>query len=295
MNVILLTKRRQAPLYLVQAKFITLFILGLSLILGAAGYAGYWAGTVGWQGEAATQRHTLQSIAQSTAQGLDALTSRIGQLQSHMIRLDALGQRLTEVANLDSGEFDFQDPPAQGGLDVPLKVQTMDIPELLQAIDDLGRRIDDRSQQLGVLETLLMNRHLQKQVHPSGRPVHSGWISSYFGRRVDPFTGRLAFHEGIDFASKRGTPILAVATGVVTYAGKRYGYGNLVQIKHGNGYMTRYGHCEKILVKVGQQVKKGQRIALMGSTGRSTGPHVHFEVLRNGKEVNPAKYIQAAR
>ena len=141
---------------------------------------------------------------------------------------------------------------------------------------------------------MMMNRNLQAEVMPAGRPVTHGWLSSYFGMRTDPFTGHRAFHTGLDFAGKLGSDVVAVAAGVVTYAGKRSGYGNLVEINHGNGYSTRYGHNSKILVNVGQTIKKGQVIAKMGSTGRSTGPHVHFEVLINGHAVNPKKYIQAS-
>lgn len=295
MKLILVSHRRQTPVHISPVKFTT--IVGLIMLVFGAGllYAGYQFGLFIWKDDIAKQRQALAEISQSTEQGLNALTARMGQLQSHMIRLDALGQRLTEQANLDNGEFDFQDPPAQGGPEIPAVVQQMDVPDLLASMEQLGKRIDDRAQQLNVLESLMMNRHLQKQVRPSGRPVKSGWISSYFGRRVDPFTGRMSFHPGIDFAGKKGSAVLAVASGVVVYSGKRYGYGNLVQINHGNGYATRYGHCMKLLVKVGDKVKKGQEIALMGSTGRSTGPHVHFEVLHNGRAVNPARYVQASR
>ena len=140
-----------------------------------------------------------------------------------------------------------------------------------------------------------MSRNLENEVFPAGRPVEKGWISSYYGMRSDPFTGRPEFHKGMDFAGKQGSDIVAVGGGMVTWAGKRYGYGNMVEITHGNGYVTRYGHLEKIVVEVGQAVKKGQLIATLGSTGRSTGPHVHFEVIENGKTVNPLKFIQASR
>ncbi|HET7676060.1 MAG TPA: M23 family metallopeptidase [Gammaproteobacteria bacterium] len=137
-----------------------------------------------------------------------------------------------------------------------------------------------------------MHRNLHQEMQPSGRPVKGGWISSYFGRRVDPITGRMGFHPGIDFAGKLGSPVHAVAAGVVTWAGPWFGYGNLVEIDDGSGYATRYGHNEKILVKVGQTVAKGQVISLMGSTGHSTGPHVHLEVLYHGREINPLKFVR---
>ena len=141
-----------------------------------------------------------------------------------------------------------------------------------------------------MLETLLMDRSLRERLMPSGRPISKGWLSSNFGKRADPFTGKQEYHKGVDFAGKEGADVLAVGDGVVTWSSKRSGYGNLVEINHGNGYVTRYGHNKSNTVEVGETVKKGQQIALIGSTGRSTGPHVHFEVLRNGKQVNPAKF-----
>ena len=157
-------------------------------------------------------------------------------------------------------------------------------------LDDLGTEMEDREQKLSVLETLLMSRSLRERVMPSGRPIEEGWLSSKYGKRNDPFTGKQDFHKGLDFAGKKGSAVMAVGDGVVTWSGKRTGYGNLVEISHGNGYVTRYGHNQSHLVEMGETVKKGQQIALMGSSGRSTGPHVHFEVLRDGKTVNPAKY-----
>ena len=171
----------------------------------------------------------------------------------------------------------------------------MPVSDFVHSLNELSAQLDDRTKQLQVLESMMMNHNLQKEVKPTGRPVTRGWLSSYFGRRTDPFTGRWAFHSGIDFAGKMDSDIIAVAAGVVTYSGPRNGYGNLVQINHGNGYSTRYGHCDHILVKVGTTVKKGEVIAKMGTTGRSTGPHVHFEVLKNGHAIDPKRFIQASR
>ncbi|HEY9050177.1 MAG TPA: M23 family metallopeptidase, partial [Gammaproteobacteria bacterium] len=123
-------------------------------------------------------------------------------------------------------------------------------------------------------------------------PITRGWISSYYGMRTNPFTGKLQFHKGMDFASKSGSEVQAVAGGVITWSGKRYNYGNMVEVNHGNGYVTRYAHNKENLVKVGDTVKKGQAVASMGSTGRSTGPHVHFEVLKDGRQINPLKFVQ---
>jgi len=158
----------------------------------------------------------------------------------------------------------------------------------------LGTQLDDREAQLGVLQNVLSNQNLSDRVYPKGRPVLSGYMSSYFGRRTDPFTGKPANHQGVDFAGKAGAEIIAVADGVVTWSSDRYGFGNLVEINHGNGYSTRYAHNEENLVAVGEEVRKGQTVALMGDTGRATGPNLHFEVLRNGQRVNPANFIRQA-
>jgi murein DD-endopeptidase MepM/ murein hydrolase activator NlpD len=158
-------------------------------------------------------------------------------------------------------------------------------------IASLDKQLSSREEQLAVLEEVIMNRQLRSKSKPRGRPITKGWTSSYFGKRADPFTGKIAMHKGMDFAGKEGSNIVAVANGVVTWAGDRYGYGNLVEINHGNGYTTRYGHNAKLLVKAGDSVEKGQVISKMGSTGRSTGPHVHFEVLKNDRQINPAKFV----
>jgi murein DD-endopeptidase MepM/ murein hydrolase activator NlpD len=241
------------------------------------------------------QRETLAGLSQTADQNIDALALRIGDLNANVIRLNALGSRLTGMAKLDDGEFDFASPPAVGGpVDEDLTIAEGEgqLPDLLANIDVMAATLDNQEQQLAALEGLMLNRKLNERVSPSGRPVKSGWISSYFGRRTDPINGKSATHRGVDFAGKYGNEVIAVGDGVVSWSGDRYGFGNMVEIKHGNGYVTRYGHNQANLVAVGDQVKQGQTIALMGSTGRSTGPHVHFEVWRNGQAVDPAKYIR---
>jgi len=208
-----------------------------------------------------------------------------------LLRLDALGEHLTEVANLRKGEFDFGLPPAMGGPaggDLGDTYQRLDF---MKALDQLMMEIEGKEQQLEVLDSLLANRRIQDDVFLAGRPIDRGWMSSRYGRRTDPFTGRLAWHKGVDFAGKMNSPINAVASGVVTWSGDRHGYGEMVEINHGGGYSTRYAHNTENLVNVGDIVRKGQDIALMGSSGRSTGPHVHFEVFKDGRAVDPAKYI----
>jgi murein DD-endopeptidase MepM/ murein hydrolase activator NlpD len=248
-----------------------------------------------WQDEMDVQRDEIATARLKVNEDVDALALRLGELQAKVIRLDALGERLTEVAKLDKGEFDFSTQPAVGGPKEDSAVESMPVPEFIQTLEALNRQVDDRAQQLGLLESMLMSRSLQDEVLPAGRPIKRGWISSYFGMRTDPFTGRREHHKGVDLAGKAGSEVIAVGAGVVTWAGSRYGYGNLVEVNHGNGYSTRYGHNESVLVAVGDTVRKGQALSLMGSTGRSTGPHVHFEVRYKGKTVDPKKYILAGR
>jgi len=278
--------------------------LVLTAITAFAGY--YVGGSTGnsqrsedmarqWQNDIDQQRKELSRLQQSAQDNVHAMAMRLGQMQAQVIRMEALGQRLVKMANLDSGEFDFEKIPAQGGPESMGKQSTIESSDFLAALDRFSRQLEDRNSQLQVLETMLMNRSLQAEVLPEGRPITQGWLSSRYGMRTDPFSGKQDFHAGIDFAGKGGSDVVATASGIVTWAGARSGYGNLVEINHGNGYTTRYGHNREIVVKTGDAVKKGQIIGAMGSTGRSTGPHVHFEVLRNGRTVNPAKYIQAAR
>ncbi|MBT8080288.1 MAG: M23 family metallopeptidase [Gammaproteobacteria bacterium] len=239
------------------------------------------------------QRNAIAVTRQQTEDTLDALAIRLGQMNARVIRLDALGRRLTEMAELSDGEFDFASEPAMGGPEEPAAAgSSIAVPELVVAMQDLDSQLDNRESQLEVLESVLMNQNLSERVYPAGRPVKSGWMSSYFGRRTDPFTGKPANHRGVDFAGKEGAEVIAVADGVVTWSASRYGYGELVEINHGNGYATRYAHNSANLVTVGDVVRKGQTVALMGDTGRATGPNLHFEVLHRGQRVDPVKFIR---
>lgn len=247
-----------------------------------------------FRGQLDDQQKVIDSTLKKYQEDMNAMALRLGQMQAHVVRLDAVGKRLIKMANLDRGEFDFAKSPARGGPSVAPE-EDVDVTEFKKTLAKLSQQLADRTEQLEVLESLILNRKLQKEVFPSGWPIKKGWVSSYFGMRTDPFSGRRARHEGIDFAGRDGSPIISVAAGVVSFSGKRYGYGTVVEINHGNGYVTRYAHNKKNLVNVGDRVKKGQTLALMGSSGRSTGPHTHFEVLKDGQVVNPAKYIQAVR
>jgi len=216
---------------------------------------------------------------------------RLAMMQARLVRLDAVGERITTIANLDEGEFNFSQPVAIGGPSTGYS-EPYTPAGFMQAVDQLERQLEDRQQQLEILEGLMTDRKIQSDVFIAGRPLEKGWIASRFGRRPDPFTGQLTFHAGIDFTTGRaGSEINTVAAGVVTWAGPRSDYGLMVEVNHGNGFTTRYAHSEKLLVEVGDIVMKGQNIALVGSTGRSTGPHVHFEVYKNGRVVDPASYI----
>ncbi|MEM7565510.1 MAG: M23 family metallopeptidase [Pseudomonadota bacterium] len=246
-----------------------------------------------WKADVQRQQVQLEHIREETDADVDALASRIGLLQAHVMRLDALGRKLVHMASIEKGEFDFDSTPALGGPEVVNNI-SLQQDELTQAIDQLSYELENRENQLVVLENLVLDENLQKEVQPSGRPIVSGWISSYYGMRTHPISGRREMHKGIDFAGKQGGPVIAVAKGVVTYSGKRWGYGNVIDIAHGNGYTTRYAHNSRLLVSVGDTVEKGFQIAEIGSSGRSTGPHVHFEVLKNGREINPVKFIRAS-
>jgi len=237
------------------------------------------------------QKSEISELKARLQERVDAMAIRIAQLDAHVIRIDALGKRLTDMAKIDHREFNFDDEPPTGGPEGDDDGVSQQIPDITASLARLEQRVDLRDAQLSALENVIMARDLSDAIHPEGRPVTEGFISSYFGERDDPFTGHEAFHKGVDFAGSAGASVVAVAAGVVTWAGDRAGYGSLVEINHGKGYVTRYAHNESVLVSVGQTVTRGQQIALMGSTGRSTGPHVHFEVLRNGRQVNPLSFI----
>lgn len=241
--------------------------------------------------ELADQRRELADSEAQSQRQVEAFSLKLAEMQARLVRLDALGDRLTAMAGLDDGEFDFSTPPALGG-PAEKPGEPMDSPGLSSLLRSLDVQLENREQQLSVLEALLVNREFAEQSTVSGRPVDAGWVSSGFGYRTDPFTGRRAWHNGVDFPGKTGTEVVAVAAGVVTWSGVHKGYGNLVEINHGEGFITRYAHNQENKVSVGDLVEKGQVVAAMGSTGRSTGAHVHFEVYKNGRAVDPATYIR---
>ncbi|MEH6671136.1 M23 family metallopeptidase [Halopseudomonas sp.] len=233
---------------------------------------------------------TSEAASEGSQAQLAHMTQQLARLQTRLSRLDALGERLTELAELSDGEFDFSSEPGLGGPELRNKSMSQET-DVQEVIDRLADRIDNRTQQMKLLEQLIMNRSVDSNAMLDFVPVQEGYVSSSFGRRSDPITGRIAMHTGTDFSAPRGTPIFAVGAGVVTFSGRNGAYGNMVEISHGDGYKTRYAHAHELKVEKGDLVSKGQQIATVGSTGRSTGPHLHFEVYRNGMAVNPARYI----
>ncbi len=241
------------------------------------------------------QQNDLNALHGQADDHLAALALQLGDLQARATRIEALGERLTEVGKLADGEFDFRAGPALGG---PLEgegVQNIGYLPLDEALTDLDIRLASRESELQMLGELLASGQVEAILKPTGRPVKSGWLSSGCCQRIDPFTGKKSRHMGIDFSGQAGSDVIAVASGVVTWSGPRDQYGNAVDIDHGNGYVTRYAHNQENLVAVGDRVEAGDTIALMGSTGRSTAPHVHFEVLKEGLRVDPTRFVRNAR
>ena len=310
MNIIILNNQRGQSRALHLPRRLPWLLAGVLVVIPAAVGMGAWhlmqwlndplisAGTARvWDNELRQQREQLKSLEQRSNEELRALTLRLADVQARLVRLDALGERLVDVAGIRADEFDFGSPPAMGGPESPEDAAgaSFQPPTHAQALEELVLALDRREQQLNILEDLLNNRHQERQASLAGRPVSRGWMSSRFGYRTDPFNGQRAMHKGVDFAGKEGSEIVATASGVVTYSGERWGYGLMVEINHGNGLSTRYGHARELLVNPGDIVKPGQIIARMGSSGRSTGPHVHYEVLKNGRQVNPHPYIYRPR
>ncbi len=307
MNIIFLNssrgQTRSLPLSRVHLLILVMLLFFLPIALGVGSYfLSAWlkppivsADIVGkWQESLQEQKQGVKEMTESAEGQLTALTVKMAQMQARLLRLDALGEHITELAKLREGEFDFSESPAMGGPESFDLGEAYEKPDFLAMLDELTHELEQKEAQLEVLGSLVANRKLKKDVFLAGRPIEWGWMSSRYGRRTDPFTGRLAWHKGVDFAGKEGSSVVAVAAGVVTWSGDRHGYGEMVEINHGGGYVTRYGHNKENLVQVGEIVHKGHVIAKMGSTGRSTGPHVHFEVFKNGRAENPAKYINRA-
>ncbi|HLM53618.1 MAG TPA: M23 family metallopeptidase [Pseudoxanthomonas sp.] len=240
------------------------------------------------QAKSERQQLELEEVRRGAQQEINAMAARLGELQAQANRLNALGERLTRIGQLEDGEFDFDEPVGVGGNDDSFDMTPRDLSE---GVDRLEQQFAASGQQLSVLESLLFNRALDKNATPSRMPIMGSYITSGFGGRADPFGGGGQYHKGIDFKANVGDPVLAVADGVVAFAGVKGGYGYVVDVDHGNGYVTRYAHNSRLAVREGDLVRVGQEVAKAGSTGRSTGAHVHFEVWENGRVVNPRKFL----
>jgi murein DD-endopeptidase MepM/ murein hydrolase activator NlpD len=226
-------------------------------------------------------------------ENLNAMAVKLGQMQAQLMRLDALGERLSTLAGLKPGEFRFNEAPGRGGALSSIPPQDFSIAEFNRQLDQLSRQMENRSDSLGILESQLFDAKVKKKLMPTIPPVDAAYSASSYGWRIDPFNGMLAMHEGVDFPVDIGTPVFAAAGGVVIYSGPHPQYGFLVEIDHGNDFTTRYAHCSRVLVREGEVVQRGSKIAESGSTGRATGPHLHFEVRYRSVAQNPIRFLQA--
>ncbi len=302
MQIIFLSRRRQS-VHLRLPHVLFWLTSGLGLCAIALITLGYTLGAHETQQQTAdralVELRTLLRQAQDTVaqvrsdqdSHLNALGLRVAGIQARMMRIDALGERMVRIGGLNQAEFDFSVIPAMGGN--PAETGTaQSIGDIRNDLDQMSALLADREHKLAALESYWLNRDLLQAAFPSGRPVQQGWVSSRFGARTDPINGYRSHHKGMDFAAQTGTPIHTVAAGIVQRAGTMRGFGNVVEISHADGYSTLYAHNQKNLVRRGDIVRKGQVVALLGSSGRSSGPHVHFEVRKDGKPVNPHRYIQ---
>lgn len=305
MDIILVSNKfaKARSVTLTKMHLIVLAVLGMVLFVGAVLSAEYVIvrlqpnrisnGLRVWL--AAAQQEEQRQQQAYMRESLDTMAKRLGQMQAQLLRLDTLGGRLAKMAGMKPQEFSFEQAPAQGGPYLPAPMQAdVSLTNMEQQLANLSGLLGDRGDKLVALETLLMQNSLNQRLLPSVAPITDGWYSSNFGWRVDPFTGKNAMHEGVDFMVQAGTPIYASAGGVVVYAEYHPQYGNMIEIDHGNDIITRYAHASRLLVKVGAVVRRGQEIAKVGSTGRSTGNHLHFEVRYKGLAQNPVRFLQKA-
>lgn len=304
MNIILVSNRlaKTRSISLGKWQIMLLMILLSGSMLGAAFVLQYAVVRFAPEGLSDDIRALLSEVQSDEQQkqqiylhsSLDAMATRVGQMQAQVQRLDALGARLANLAGMKPTEFRFDQPPAQGGPLVTMPEQKMSAVSLEKQLNTLAQLVNDRSDKLLALETMLMQNQLNRKLLPSIPPIKEGWYSSNYGWRIDPFTGANAMHEGVDYMVEAGTAIYASAGGVVAYADSHPQYGNMVEIDHGNDIVTRYAHASKLLVKVGQVVRRGDKVAEVGSTGRSTGNHLHFEVRYKGIAQNPVRFLEKA-
>jgi murein DD-endopeptidase MepM/ murein hydrolase activator NlpD len=276
--------------------------LGLALVVGLAG-ALYWL-SLRYAADLkiplihelvlAAQKSESERSREFMQQNLNAMAVKIGEMQAQLTRLDALGERLSSMAGIRPQEFRFAETPGMGGAQsTTMPPQNLTLPQFNEKVALLSRQMESRTDMLGLLEAQMFEQAVKKKAMPTILPVSSPYNASSFGYRIDPFTGQQAMHEGIDFITDIGTPVVAAAGGVVQFAGFHPQYGNMIDIDHGNDLVTRYAHLSKVLVKEGDLLQRGRRIAESGTTGRSTGPHLHFEVRFRGAAQNPTKFLLA--
>ncbi|WP_251357999.1 M23 family metallopeptidase [Kangiella sp. TOML190] len=244
-----------------------------------------------WNQELVTQKEELLAAKERSEQQIQALSSRLAGLQAHLLRLDAMGNRVASDMGI-AEEFAFSQEPAIGGAESSPYASNAQYEDVASTLSQLENNILQKEQQLSALEAIVFDKDINAEQKISGRPIVKGWLSSPYGNRADPFTGKKDWHPGIDFAALAGSEVIATAAGVVTTVGSKSGYGKFIEINHGDGFSTRYAHNKELLVKKGDMVKKGQVIAKVGNTGRSTGPHVHYEIMKNGRKLNPYRYIK---
>jgi len=304
MNLILISDNQTKQIDLLSTRNIGLATTVILAVLSLSVFLGYLIGNIGNNPEALQEQLALKEelnsqqlilaeeaeYVRNSQEKINSMAKKLGQLQARLFRLDAMGGRLTEMAGMETSEFNFADVPPQGGPgESPVDFSITDLDAELSNFEFY---LSDREHQLGILDTFLGVAKLSEDSQPTGMPAPAGYVSSFYGQRIDPFTGKKSRHNGIDVAGYEGANIIAVASGVVTWVGDRFGYGETVEINHGNGYSTRYAHNKVNLVAVGDQVEKGEIIALMGQSGRATGPNLHFEVLKNGVPQNPIKFVR---
>jgi murein DD-endopeptidase MepM/ murein hydrolase activator NlpD len=228
-------------------------------------------------------------------QNLNAMAVKLGEMQAQLARLDALGERLSSLTGIRPQEFRFSQTPGLGGAQATsVPAEDLSLAEFSSRLASVSREVEQRADMLGVLEAQLFERTVRMKALPTMLPVEAPFNASGFGMRIDPFTGQRAMHEGIDFIVDPGAPVVAAAGGVVQFAGYHPQYGHVVDIDHGNDLVTRYAHLSKILVQEGAVIQRGRPIGASGNTGRSTGPHLHFEVRFRGTAQNPLRFLQSA-
>ncbi len=301
MNIIIFPRSRLRLLYVEPRRWYRAGLIGavtlvLTVLLGSGYLLGIFFGNEvilsQWKEDIAEHEQRLQQAREESRAEVSALTTQAGMLQAQVQRIDVLGSVLIEMAGLEPEEFSFVPESGIGGPSPVTEVPGGKSLQIESEFERIQSSLEARERQLEVIRDAMVNEKVEQEIVPQGRPVKYSWVSSLFGKRRDPFTGHPEKHKGVDFAGQSGSNVMAVAGGIVTRAHRNGDYGNLVEIDHGNGYMSRYAHNKVVLVKAGEVVKRGHVIAKLGNTGRSTGPHVHFEVLKDGVQIDPMKFVK---